>query len=239
MKAIPVGRVAGLWRYPVKSMAAEPLREVDVSWHGLQGDRRWAFIRNDSAKNGFPWFTLRQRNDMNRFVPSFAEPANADTSKTIVRTPSGEVLDIEDPALGAALCPEGVQLIKQNRGIFDTFPLSVITTQTIAALGDLVGEELDALRFRPNILVEAKGDEPFQEDEWVGMTLSIGRLAMRVDQRDGRCVVVTIDPTTGRRNPEVLRTVASQRQRCLGVYGTTVQPARIRLNDEVRIERSV
>ena len=30
-----VGRVAGLWRYPVKSMAAEALEEVEVSWHGL------------------------------------------------------------------------------------------------------------------------------------------------------------------------------------------------------------
>jgi hypothetical protein len=28
-----VGRVAGLWRYPVKSMAAEALTEIDVSWH--------------------------------------------------------------------------------------------------------------------------------------------------------------------------------------------------------------
>src|SRR3954462_12559876 len=36
-----VGRVVGLWRYPVKSMGAEALAEVDVSWHGLAGDRRW------------------------------------------------------------------------------------------------------------------------------------------------------------------------------------------------------
>ena len=41
-----VGRVAGLWRYPVKSMAAERLENVEVSWHGLAGDRRWAFIRD-------------------------------------------------------------------------------------------------------------------------------------------------------------------------------------------------
>ena len=29
-----VGRVAALWRYPVKSMGAEALDEVEVSWHG-------------------------------------------------------------------------------------------------------------------------------------------------------------------------------------------------------------
>jgi hypothetical protein len=30
------GHVAGLWRYPVKSMAAEPLREVEVFLARLQ-----------------------------------------------------------------------------------------------------------------------------------------------------------------------------------------------------------
>jgi hypothetical protein len=56
-----VGRVVGLWRYPVKSMAAETLAEVDVSWHGLVGDRRWAFVREGAERSGFPWLTLRER----------------------------------------------------------------------------------------------------------------------------------------------------------------------------------
>jgi uncharacterized protein YcbX len=33
-----VGRVVRLCRYPVKSMAAESLTGVDVSWHGVAGD---------------------------------------------------------------------------------------------------------------------------------------------------------------------------------------------------------
>jgi hypothetical protein len=39
------GTVSGLWRFPVKSMAGEPLTQADVSWAGLAGDRRWAFVR--------------------------------------------------------------------------------------------------------------------------------------------------------------------------------------------------
>ena len=42
--AVLVGRVSAVFRYPVKSMAAEPVEDVDVSWHGLSGDRRWAFV---------------------------------------------------------------------------------------------------------------------------------------------------------------------------------------------------
>jgi uncharacterized protein YcbX len=233
---VSVGRVVGLWRYPVKSMGAEALEQVDVSWHGLQGDRRWAFIRNNSVRSGFPWFTLRQRNDMNKFVPSFTDPSEADTSKTVVQTPSGEILDIDDPALGLALCSEGAQVIKQSRGVFDTFPISLITTQTITRLGEMVGDVLDVLRFRPNILVEADDDLPFLEDSWVGHILRIGAMRRRVDQRDGRCVVITIDPASGERNPEILRAVKNQRQQCIGVYGSTVEPACIALNDKVELE---
>ena len=231
-----VGRVVGLWRYPVKSMGAEALAEVDVSWHGLAGDRRWAFIRNGVAQSGFPWLTLREREDMSHYRPSFVEPARPDKSPTVVRTPSGAIFDVADPALGAELCAGGVRVIKQDRGIFDTFPLSLITTQTIGRLGEMVGAPLDVQRFRPNILVEAADEAPFPEDSWVGSVLRIGGMRMRVDKRDGRCVIITIDPVTTERNPAILRTVAGDRQGCLGVYGSTVEPGRVAMNDPVRIE---
>ena len=231
-----LGRVVGLWRYPVKSMAAEELAEVEVSWHGFAGDRRWAFIRDGVVHSGVPWLTLRQRKDMHHYRPSFVEPARPDKSPTVVRTPSGATFDVADRALGAELCGGGVQVIKQDRGIFDTFPLSLITTQTIAQLGEVVGTQLDVQRFRPNILVEATEETPFVEDDWVGCVLRIGDMRMRIDKRDGRCVVITIDPVTTERNPAILRSVARDRQGCLGVYGTTVEPGRVRVNDLVLIE---
>jgi uncharacterized protein len=231
-----VGRVVGLWRYPVKSMRAEELAEVDVSWHGFAGDRRWAFVRNGVAQSGFPWLTLRERGDMNHYRPSLVEPGRPDKSPTVVRTPSGATFDVTDPALAAELCPNGVRVIRQDRGIFDTFPLSLITTQTISRLREAVGVPLDVGRFRPNILVEAADEAPFPEDDWVGCVLHIGGVHMRVDKRDGRCLVITIDPVTTERNPAVLRAVARDRQGCLGVYGTTVEPGRIAMNDPVLVE---
>ena len=231
-----VGRVVGLWRYPVKSMGAEALPEVEVNWHGLAGDRRWAFVRSGVARSGFPWLTLRERGDLNHYLPSFVEPARPDKSATVVRTPSGATFDVADPALAAELYSKEVRLIKQDRGIFDTFPLSVITTQTIGRLGEMVGARLDVQRFRPNILVESAAEAPFAEDGWVGCVLRIGGMRMRVDKRDGRCVVITIDPVTTERNPEILRKVARDRQGCLGVYGTTVEPGRIAINDPVLID---
>lgn len=232
----PVGRVIALWRYPVKSMAGEALQQVDVAWHGLAGDRRWAFVRNDMTQSGFPWFTLRQRADLNHYLPSFEDPARPDKSRTVVRTPSGDILDVTDPALASELDPNGVRVIRQNRGVFDTFPLSLITTGTIEKLGETVGAKLDPQRFRPNILVQIDDGAPFAEDEWVGKVLRIGGLRMRVDQRDSRCVVTTIDPVTTERMPAILRTIARERQGCLGVYGTTVAPGTVAVNDAVLVE---
>ena len=92
--------------------------------------------------------------------------------------------------------------MKLNRGTFDTMPLSLITTRTVESLGALLGTDLDVLRFRPNLVIEAFGAAAFPEDEWVGQALTVGTTWMRIDGRDKRCVVVNVDPVTGRRDPD-------------------------------------
>jgi uncharacterized protein len=229
-----VGRVAALRRYPVKSMAAEELDSVEISWHGLAGDRRWAFIRDGQVRSGFPWLTIRDRPELAHYRPRFAEPDRPNASPTVVRTPSGGELDVADPALAAELGP-GARVIKQDRGVFDTMPLSLLTAQALASLGRLVGTGLAAGRFRPNLFVDASGRD-FPEDAWVGRVLRIGGLRMRVDQRDKRCVMVTIDPVTLVRDPAILRAIARERDNRFGVYGSIVEPGRVAVGDPVEIE---
>ena len=230
-----VGRVVGLWRYPVKSMGGEVLREVDVGWQGLAGDRRWAFVRSGVERSGFPWLTIRERSDMSHYLPSFVDPDRPDRSRVLVKTPSGEELDIVDQALAAEL-GTGAHVIKQDRGVFDVMPLTLLTTQTIAGLEALVERSLDPQRFRPNLLVEATETAPFPEDEWVGRELSVGELELRVDQRDERCAIVTIDPATTAKDPAILRALARERDSCLGVYGSIVRPGRVAVGDLVRLD---
>lgn len=230
MSTQEVGRVVGLWRYPVKSMAAEALEQVQVGWAGFAGDRRWAFVRGDVPRSGFPWMTIREDASMLEHVPRFAQPERPDQSRVLVRIPGGDELDVLDPALAASL-GEGVRAIKQDRGVFDAMPLSLITTAGIADLSGLVGFPLDPQRFRPNLLIES----PEREDAWVGSTLTIGGMAMRVDQRDERCVIITIDPVTRERDPSVLRTLANERDVCIGVYGSIVRPGPVALGDAVEL----
>lgn len=228
-----IGHVAALWRYPVKSMAGEALAHAQLGWHGFTGDRRWAFLRDDVPRSGFPWLTIREQARMSRHQPRFVDGERPDASDVLVRTPDGDEVDVTDPALAAQLAP-GARPIKQDRGVFDTMPVSLITTATVAALGAEVGRDLDIRRFRPNLVIEtAQG--PFAEDAWVGHELRIGDARVRVDQRDPRCVVITVDPDTGVRDPEILRVVAQQRENCLGVYGTPVSPGSIAVGDPVRL----
>ena len=86
-----------------------------------------------------------------------------------------------------------------------------------------MGRELAVQRFRPNLLVESSE----REDAWVGRVLRVGGMAMRVDQRDERCVVVNVDPVSGERDPSVLKTLARERSTCIGVYGSVVTLGRV------------
>lgn len=229
-----VGKVLGLWRFPVKSMAGEQVAEADLTWSGLAGDRKWAFVRPGQQRNGFPWLTIRQQPVMHRYRPVLVDPAAPDRSLVRVATPAGGVLEIDDPALAAEL-GDGVSVLRQNRGIPDAAPIALISVQSVVALSRSVGFDLDPARFRANLVVDAPGGAEFPEDAWVGRSLEIGSAVVRIDERDPRCGLVNVDPVTLRREPAVLRAIARERDLCLGVYGSVVTPGMIRTGDAIRL----
>src|SRR5512138_1823874 len=154
MTARIVGRVVALYRYPVKSMAAESLETANVDWNGFDGDRRWAFVREGLERSGFPWLTIRQNTSMWHYRPRLVEPDNPNKSVTMVTTPSGVEYDVIDPELAEEL-GHGARVIRQGRGIFDTLPISLISTQSVNAIGSSVGATFDPRRFRPNIVIDS------------------------------------------------------------------------------------
>ncbi|MFC6092239.1 MOSC domain-containing protein [Saccharothrix lopnurensis] len=230
---VVVGRVVTLYRYPVKSMAGQELDHADVSWHGLADDRRWGFVREGRERDGFPWLTLRQRPDLVLHRP---RPVGR---TVVVRAPDGQEHDVADPALAASL---GARPMRLDRGAFDSAPVSLLTTRSVAAAG-----AVDARRFRPNVLVESAGEFPaekfpaekFPEDAWVGGTVALGGAVLRVDRPDRRCAVVGVDPDTGRRDREVLRAIALGHDMTLGVYASVVVPGRVAVGDAVVLDRPV
>src|SRR5215467_15331178 len=99
-RLVEVGRVEAIFRYPVKSMAGERLEAATLGWHGLDGDRRFAFRRiNDHS--GMPWLTASKFPDMVRFVPMRRGNGPEEDLPTHVRTPEGEELPVFGDRLAA------------------------------------------------------------------------------------------------------------------------------------------
>ena len=96
-----IGHVEAIFRYPVKSMAGEPLPAAELGWHGLAGDRRFAFRRIDD-RSGFPWLSASQLPELVLFAPQRREDAAQGELPTHVRTPDGQEL----PVFGEDLATE-------------------------------------------------------------------------------------------------------------------------------------
>jgi len=64
-----------------------------------------------------------------------------------------------------------------------------------------------------------------------------GDAAIRVDRRDSRCIIVNVDPESGRPDAQLLKLIGRHRQACAGVYGTVVHPGLVQVGDPVTIAR--
>jgi uncharacterized protein YcbX len=89
----------------------------------------------------------------------------------------------------------------------DGYPLLVISEASLADLNSRLSKPLEMRRFRPNLVLA--DCEPFAEDRFT--TLFIGEVSFRAVKRCDRCSVTTVDPSTGERGKEPLRTLAQYR----------------------------
>src|SRR5437762_8852138 len=124
----PIGRIRGLFRYPVKSMAGVPLETAPLGWHGIEGDRRLAF-RRVAEKGAVPWLTASRLARLVLYRPFGAE-ANDPLVPTHVKTPDGRDLEIAGDEIRAELRAAfgaDVELMRLSQGIFDEAPVSIVS----------------------------------------------------------------------------------------------------------------
>ncbi len=235
---VKIGHVEAIFRYPVKSMAAEPLEVAHLGWHGLDGDRRLALRRMDE-RSGMPWLTASKLPDLILFVPQREDGAQGDLP-THIRTPEGKKM----PVFGADLAAEverrygsPVQMTHLRHGIFDDASISVIASDTVWKIGQLAGCSLDVRRFRPNVVVRLLRPVPFQEDEWLGGVLSFGEgdeaPAIAVTSRDERCGMVNLDPDSAIPAPEVMKAIVRANQNNAGIYGAVTRTGRLAIGQSM------
>lgn len=225
---LEIGHIEAIFRYPVKSMAGEKLETANLGWYGLDGDRRLAFRRVDD-RTGIPWLTASRLPELLRFVPQYTTNAVEIPVPTHVRTPAGDELPIFGDELAKTVerrYGARVEMMQLKRGIFDEASISVITSGTVLEIGRLAGRSLDVRQFRPNIVIRLLEAVPFQEDRWLGGTLSFGEgtnvPTIAITMRDERCSMVNLDPDTASAAPEVMKTIVRANQNNAGVYGSVL-----------------
>src|SRR4029450_1779502 len=98
---VELGRIEAIFRYPVKSMRGEPLDAATLGWHGLDGDRRFAFRRLDE-RGGVPWLAASKPPALPLFAPRGHDDEDGQAPPTHVLTPEGD----EMPLFGEALAAE-------------------------------------------------------------------------------------------------------------------------------------
>lgn len=117
----------------------------------------------------------------------------------------GDVLSLADA--GPLLLASAASLRRLDRWVADGY------AQRHAQCGAAAGSRPAPLvmeRFRPNVVVEGDLDA-FVEDTW--RTVQVGPAHLRVTEQVDRCVVTTLEPTTGQRTAEPLRTLSQHRRR--------------------------
>ena len=244
---IPLGRVVEIVRYPVKSMAGVKTESAFLGWHGLQGDRRFAFRRLDDHSN-FPWLSASRLSELLLYQPIRLDESSGEPLPTHVCTPDGSKFNLRSAELDAEISKRfgsKVELMQLKHGIFDEAPISVISLATIAGIGRAagMGADLDRRRFRANIIVETESDELFLEDKWIGGTLVFAdpdsSPAVSVTMRDLRCVMVNLDPDTAEKNASVMKTVVQLNENHAGVYASVARTGRIRIGAQVSLSLNV
>jgi uncharacterized protein len=205
-----IGTLRSIWRYPIKSLAAVELRNVQIDEDGIPGDRTRALIvREGHARLNKP-YRGKEHNLLH-------------TTGTLERAQSF-----------AAQAGVVVEAQSDQPHYFDCAPISLIVDRWLDEASDLVGYALEPLRFRPNLFAHAAVEFNAAECDLVSATLTIGNVELRVREPIERCVTPTYDLQSGKSDPNVLRAITEHRDACLGIYCDVAIPGRISVGDQIR-----
>ena len=149
-----------------------------------------------------------------------------------------EVVDGEEMVVGGTFMAK-----KEN--LFNLGAVHLVTTASLSHLAEFSHDtDFDARRFRPNVLIDTEATG-FVENDWVGRTLRIGGINLRVSFAVPRCVMTTLPFADVPADRDVLRTVTAHNRivpmdgmaayRCVGVYADATTHGEIAVGDTVQL----
>jgi hypothetical protein len=153
---------------------------------------------------------------------------------------------VEGAETEGTLTDLGLALAAAPGTFFDVSALHVVTTSTLARLGELAPDSRFAVeRYRPNVVIDSDA-EPFAENGWTGAGLRLGgALGAAVLLPTMRCIMTTLAQGDLPRDPDVLRTLTRHNRieipglgtwSCVGAYAAVTAPGEVAIGDEVTVE---
>ena len=227
-----VGRVAAVWRHPVKSLQGEALATSEVVASGLAGDRAYG------VRDGVTGRVLSAKREPRLLYAS----ARYDGGAVVVTLPDATSYAVEDPALDSAMAewlgrPVAVVAASMTRPSGDPFmDASAVHLLSDASLRWMAHEYPDGdwsvRRFRANLLVAVAGSDP-AEHAWVGRRVVVGAVELEVAERTIRCPMTSMAQPGLGADPAILATTGLLAEKRLGVYADVVTTGVVSVGDDV------
>jgi uncharacterized protein YcbX len=207
--------VAGLWRYPIKTLAGEAISTTAVGFQGIPGDRA-VWVRGPegvrTSRRHHRLLGLHGTRDPRGRPLIEGLPWDSEPALALVKRAAGDDAWVE---------------ASDEHERFDVLPLLVATDGAVDEFGR------DIRRLRPNILIG--GVNGLDEREWPGAELHIGPLVIRLDSLRPRCPMTTVDPDSLVRDPEVLRDIGRRFGGRLALNAEVTHPGSIAVGDPVTL----
>lgn len=228
--------LSGLFVYPIKSCKGISLSSSTVEERGLQYDRRWMLVDGSNVfmtQRAYPVMSLIEVSivenglhinapKMNElvlpFVGEFEEMLQTVVWDDVV--PTAAMGDEADEWFSEFLhknCrlvfqpDESIRrvdpdYVKKNEhtSLSDGYPFLILSDSSLDALNTKLSSPVPMNRFRPNMTIA--GSTSFAEDSWE--TIRINGILFHLVKPCGRCVVTTVNQSTGEMGKEPLRTLA-------------------------------
>lgn len=233
MEGIHLAKVKQIVRYPVKSMQGEYMDSVNIHIHGVEGDHIFAW-----EKKGQPgdYLTIPKYPFLLNYGVNLKPNGTLSISENEDIFTSENLEEIEAHFSKEALL--SVTLTSMNIADGQTsyweYPLLIASTSSLEKMKQLTDrDQLDMLRFRPNLIVELDEDKPFLEESWIGKELMINDVVLKIEKGCERCSYVNVDSNTKEIDSNVLKTVVKENKNIFGVYASVKKTGEIRVGDPI------
>jgi uncharacterized protein YcbX len=235
-----VGRVRDIRRYPVSSMGCELLQEVVIEAAGLAGDRKFGLYATETGEVAAPG-----RHKHWRPLPNVL--ARLGSSGVEISLDQANWIGAEQGALalsaylGFAVEFRAYDGTVKAKSLYELSPIHLLTTSSMAALQDILPDAVvDARRFRCNLVIETSAGADTIEQGWIGNRISIGNAVLEGSEPCVRCAFTSLAQEPDVPFDKRIHTAISQRlDSNLGIYCSVIEPGRLRVGDEVRLDEAV